>query len=227
MAEQTLIPDVHRLVVEGAEITLHQADKDNTALLIAVGATIVSFLSVCVAFYQATSSRKQVREQLEQAAKHLQDQLNAGREQFFMGVRSSNRQRWVDELREEIADLMAACTVAFRLVLEIVRKQLKGGLTQEAVDALNSQIRTLRREIESLNVRIALRLNPAEEAHRSLLTHVTNLRRVCFNSDDKAPKEFCDSAPARRTDFEAHRTSLLEIAKAVLKSEWERVKRGE
>ena len=144
-----------------------------------------------------------------------------------MGIRSTNRQRWIEELREEITDFVAACTVALRSVNDIAKRQVKGGISQEQADKMGADILGHRREIESLHTRIALRLNSAEDTHKALLDALVGARRTCFAGYNQSIKDFADCYEERRKDFDGLRLKILGNDKLILKMEWERVKRGE
>jgi hypothetical protein len=125
----------------------------------------------------------------------------AARHQAHRSVVSVNRQRWVDELRDELALFFVACA----------------GLGQEAnpnhpfrsIDP-RSAVRSHMTELDRLKSTIELRLNPNEPDHKLLLEQLQD----------------CVDAAINDTAYPRAKETALKTAKRVLKKEWEAVKSG-
>lgn len=123
----------------------------------------------------------------------------AARHQSHRSVVSVNRQKWVDELREEIADFLGQVSE-----MEPMLKML--GKTKDEIPGLTDLIT----QSGVLIARIELRLNPLENDHKELLGQLKECVRIA----------------AQGGDLYAARTEALIRAKRVLKREWQVVKAG-
>ena len=136
--------------------------------------------------------------------------LRLSRRQFNATVLSTGRQKWIDSLRDLLADLMSQLAGL---------SVLKGGWTGEWNGGLGL-LRTdpaLVARVERLvlvrwKIRLMLNLNEAdhEELDRLIGGAVQRLR----------------DEPTRGADTDADIENISRQAKGILKREWERVKRG-
>jgi hypothetical protein len=136
--------------------------------------------------------------------------LRVSRRQFNATVLSTGRQKWIDSLRDLLADLMS------QLAGLSVLKAQWAGEWDRGVGLLRADP-TLVVKLERLvlvrwKVRLMLNLNERdhEELDRIIAAAVQGLR-------DEAPGE---------TDTDADIEAISRQAKGILKREWERVKRG-
>lgn len=118
---------------------------------------------------------------------------------------SEFRQAWIDQVRNDLADFVGL----YRLLTDMAQsaRHEEGGLSKWA-KSVKSEILHL----ESAKIRIELRLNP--EKHRALISKIDVLTShdVLHGADEP-----------RDEVLEA----LVSESQAMLKLEWERVKRGE
>jgi hypothetical protein len=123
---------------------------------------------------------------------------------------SEFRQVWIDELRKDVAQYVSG-TIEFT-ALYAVKKKLKVGeveFLEENFDAI--------RELQALEYRIILRLNPVK--HASLVAKIKALREGMGSIYQQGLNN--KVLEAALTD------AITDDCKKILKSEWERVKRGE
>lgn len=124
-------------------------------------------------------------------------QVNIGARNSRATVVSANRQRWIDALRDDIAEFMA------------IRSQLAGlknagSFERSGQDALLTEERELRSKLQMLRVRIELRINRNEAEHIDLLDAI-----------DQYDREFSSESD----------TALKIRASSIFKAEWERLKK--
>ena len=136
--------------------------------------------------------------------------LRVGRQQFRANVLSVNRQKWIETLRDGLADLVGQLQAAssFRHAVPLPSFTTFGSdpLILARVEAL---IRTA--------AKIELLLNPMEADHQRLQTHIVDAIAMLQKSQiDPDLKERIDHTVAR----------ILEAGQGTLKREWMRVKSG-
>lgn len=120
-------------------------------------------------------------------------------------VLSANRQAWINRLRDELSKFV-------RDVKHIPSAQSSGVLTSsEAIGRCEETL--LREEV------IRLLLNPNEAEHKELLRLMANARTRMINAVN-ANRGLADQ-------MEEVTQPVVELAQQVLKTEWERVKRGD
>jgi len=118
---------------------------------------------------------------------------------------SEFRQEWIDGLRTDVAEWLGEVAMLYRLTTTLTPGDTAG----------NKEAITLRFEnlvkVRTLSVRIELRLNPDE--HTQMLKALRDLR---------------DTAPSAESSVLNPRIAAVsKECKAILKTEWERVKMGE
>jgi len=115
---------------------------------------------------------------------------------------SEFRQAWIDGLRSEISLLIAHMNVIFA-----ARQLGESSWAALRVDAI---------AINQATAQIKLRLNPREEKSRNLLQHIADL------------ENFLHSPQGMRFEkLNELEEQLAEDAQALLKAEWDRVRKGE
>lgn len=120
--------------------------------------------------------------------------------QARVAVLSTNRQAWIDSLRELIAEYFAIANYVHA--------------SDWAERALAEHHERMGR-LSYLNAKIRLMLNPEEEDHKGLLVALGELALLCSN----APK-------VRNKDlWHRHHNDAMTLSQKILKREWERVKR--
>ena len=143
---------------------------------------------------------------------------NIAKRQITASNVSSKRQVWIDELRRDVAEALA---LASRI--EELRRPSPELSREEQMDVFDRRMEAELRAIELL-MRIKLRLNPNEQEHNDLLAAFQELGRA---APDPQPGETDEARRRLQAEFGAARDNLLEITQKILKSEWNRVRRGE
>jgi hypothetical protein len=137
--------------------------------------------------------------------------LAVAKRQINANVLSANRQKWIESLRDLLAELISLFTLAG--VLRTTWKEgWAKGMGPVAADA------ALREKLERLVLvtsKIRLMTNPSEADHQELYRAIeTALER--FKSDDEL----------READTHADVELITQLGQAILKREWQRVKLG-
>lgn len=157
---------------------------------------IVSLVSVCAALVASIAGPLAT--------------LRLSRRQFAATVLSTGRQKWIEQLRDLLADLMSQLAV-----LSVIKRawtgEWNGGLGPLHAD------RSLVAKLEHLvlvrwKIRLMLNLNEADHQE---------LDRLVGGAVQRLRDE-----PPREDDTDADIESISRRAKDILKREWERVKRG-
>lgn len=136
--------------------------------------------------------------------------LAVARRQFNANVLSANRQKWIETLRDMVAELIAL------IVTALVVKAKWQGTWDQGRGALSSDP-TLIEKLERLVLiqsKIRLLLNPTEPDHQRLDQAIdAAIKRL-------RPEESVDA------EMEADIQTITALAQSILKREWQRVKQG-
>jgi hypothetical protein len=160
------------------------------ATAIALASAIFSLGSAAAAWAAVSVGRKNAMDAIEA-------QTNIAARSSRASVVSASRQKWIDALREDVADFLSAVSAAYDL-------RSSGSMAQSGRDALMAEERQCDSKLRMLRNRIELRLNPNETGHQLLLDGL----------DDHA-----------NTHTAATAEIVISRAKGILKDEWERLKR--
>jgi hypothetical protein len=160
------------------------------AATLAVGSAVFAACSAAAAWAAILFGRKNAIDAIEA-------QTNIAARSSRASVVSANRQKWIDALREDLADFLSAVSSAKDL-------QYSGSMSQSGQDALHAEERQCDAKLRTLRNRIELRLNADEAEHQLLLEAL----------DDHASTYTGTTAQL-----------VLSRAKGILKGEWERLKR--
>ena len=136
--------------------------------------------------------------------------LSVARRQFNANVLSANRQKWIETLRDLLAELISL------LVAALVIKSRWKDKWDKGLGLINTDRAFLAKleRIVLVQWKIRLLINPTESDHRELYeTIATALKRLQSEKSHDAETE---------TDIE----SITKLGQLILKREWERVKRG-
>jgi hypothetical protein len=167
------------------------------ALSVALAAVIVG------PFIQQRIANRDRKARGQDLATQLASQRDLTEKQIYAAVRSTNRQNWINAVREDVAAYLSAA-------------QRMGTLFSSGArptgDPEASPLDRLMHELGKLYSLIELRLNPNEVPHNDLLESLRNLSRA---------------AQIDHAKFQTARGEVVEIAQKIFKAEWERVKRGE
>ena len=131
--------------------------------------------------------------------------LWAAKRQIFASVVSASRQNWINALRDAISEFQAIATgITIHRILE-----------QKSEKTLAVEIQ----QMSQLRYKIELLFNPSEVDHQQLIEHIKTLLTVTMGlthaNDDK-----------QREAFAKTNKQLTKQAQAILKREWNVVKKG-
>ncbi|HKE96125.1 MAG TPA: hypothetical protein VKB34_17585 [Povalibacter sp.] len=136
--------------------------------------------------------------------------LSVARRQFSANVLSANRQKWIETLRDMLAELISL------MVAVVVVKARRQGAWDRGQGAIAEDPKLLMKleRIVLVQWKIRLLLNPTEPDHQELYRAIEAafIRIQSEESNDAA------------TDADLQR--MTELTQAILKREWQRVKRG-
>ena len=125
------------------------------------------------------------------------------RRQIRASVVSASRQKWIDSLRDDLAQVYTAIHVL--------------GLQRSLELISDDELHARMAELTLLESRISLRLNPKEEDHRAILSSI----------HESIQAMGAGSETAKRAAIQTHLSHLQQNAQVALKREWERVKNGD
>lgn len=136
--------------------------------------------------------------------------LTVAKRQFNATVLSANRQKWIESLRDTLAELVSLLVAALVVKAKWKDKWEKGRGALSADPALLEKLQ----RIVLTQSKIRLLLNPTEVDHQRLgETIETALKRL-------QAEESLDA------ETEADIEIITKLAQSILKREWQRVKRG-
>jgi hypothetical protein len=130
---------------------------------------------------------------------------------------SSKRQVWIDELRKDVAEALALLSR-----IEELKRPSPDLSREEQLDVFDTRMEAELRAVELL-MRVKLRLNPNEQAHNDLVAAFEELSRA---APDPQSGETDEARRRLQAEFGAARENVLKITQKILKSEWNRVRRG-
>ena len=137
--------------------------------------------------------------------------LAVARRQFNASVLSANRQKWIETLRDLLAELISLLVTAL-----VVKENWQGSWERggHAAVAGNSELLAKLERIVLVQNKIRLLLNPSEDDHIHL-----------YRTIDVAFKRIRDEGPSDK-ESEADIDTIIKLSQAILKREWQRVKAG-
>lgn len=156
-------------------------------------------VSAAIAFVAAVAAWGSLLVQRGNTKRTIKAQVEIAARQSRASVVSASRQRWIDSIRDDIAEFLST-EDAFKSL------RYRESMTRAGQEAILVDEQTLVRTRLRLRKRIELRLNPAKEHHQALLQALDRHMETTVTE------------PALETE-------LLSKTKALLKDEWERVKR--
>ena len=136
--------------------------------------------------------------------------LSVGRRQVAASVLSTNRQRWIDTLRESLADLLAQLATV-SVIKATWQEKWDKGIGPIAADP--SRLEKLQRLV-LVQFRIRLLLNPTEPDHQEL-----------YRAIEQAILRLREERSVE-AETEADVETISKLGQAILKREWRRVKSG-
>jgi hypothetical protein len=143
--------------------------------------------------------------------------LTVARRQISANVVSVNRQRWIETLRDLVAELIALIATGMMVRLERARDS-------KSVGALFTSDPLMIQKVERIVMvrnKIRLLTNPNEDDHRQLLDAIDVAFRYLSSDLTSAASDDVAGMLEPRID------AITRCAQAILKREWTRVKRGD
>jgi hypothetical protein len=136
--------------------------------------------------------------------------LTVARRQFNANVLSANRQKWIETLRDMLAELISLLVAALVIKADWKEKWDHG----RGVIAKNPELLDKLERIVLVQWRIRLLINPTEADHQELYRAIeTAFKRL-------------QSEESHDSETEADIEDITRLAQVILKREWQRVKRG-
>lgn len=136
--------------------------------------------------------------------------LSVAKRQFNATVLSANRQKWIESLRDLLAELISLFVAALVVKIDWKDKWDKGMGPLKADPNLLPKLE----RIVLVQWKIRLLINPAEADHEKLYRAITSAFKRLQAED------------VLDADTEADIEKIATLAQAILKREWVRVKQG-
>ena len=185
-------------------------------LVLAVVALVALFLGP---WMQWRIAKKQVQMQAEVAKLQIETQSRIATRQIADNI-SSKRQNWIDELRKEAAEFL---TVVGR-IQELKRPRVEQLIATTEIHEDFKERLAVEMRAKELGTRIKLRLNPNEAKHNRLVQLISEMASNGYQLDRQY--SVADEEHLVRV-FNDASNAVVEHLQAILKHEWERVKKGD
>ncbi|MFB4912678.1 hypothetical protein ACE3KU_03500 [Enterobacter hormaechei subsp. steigerwaltii] len=161
--------------------------------------------------------------QLADLAEARETQIQLARMTFNAQVLSSNRQQWINNLRENVSCYISLLGVELSLrTLYDVQKKSPNQASGSHFDTLQQSIEN-KRKISELATKIELMLNPNELTTKALLQCIREVDKIIRNEE---PLMFFKEESEASKQFARKIKSLKRVTQRCLKNEWKRVKEG-
>ena len=185
-------------------------------LALALVALIAVFLGP---WMQWRIAKKQVQMQADIARLQIETQSRIATRQIADNI-SSKRQNWIDELRKDAAEFL---TVVGR-IQELKRPRVKQMTAATEIAEDFKERLTAEMRAKELGTRIRLRLNATEAEHIRLVQLIAELASKGYELNRQYSP---DDEQRTALIFNDASNAVVEHLQAILKYEWERVKRGD
>lgn len=162
--------------------------------LTASAAVIASAIAGTIAWYGIKAAR-------DNLARQMDDQRKIAQKVARASVVSANRQKWIDAIRDDLAELITADDV----MLEHSRTNFNNVPVDDR-EKYKERVGAARAKVQLMHRRIQLRLNPSKPTHEALMRAVDTL------------------IAATDPDHRNARNGLIEGAQSFLRHEWLRLK---
>lgn len=167
---------------------------------------------------QASISRRQIAIQARIAKRQVETQASIASRQIADNI-STKRQNWIDELRKDSSEFLTVVGHIQELKRPQVVSATGGSSAENFKERLKAEMRA-----KELFTRIRLRLNPTESAHNKLVELIMTIAEKGY--DLNRPYTQAQELQAAQ-EFSRATHAVVEHLQVILKSEWERVKRGD
>ena len=135
--------------------------------------------------------------------------IRVARQQFKTSVIANNRERWIESLRDAMAEYIAMVTS-----ISLIARHTKSA-TAEFTYADPEFLKTAER-IVFMRSKILLMTNPMKPLHRDLCQRIDTVHRV-----------LAENRALEHEEWRAHLDAITLAGHKVLHAEWDRVKRGD
>lgn len=195
-----------------------------------LGAVVGAAIPAAIAFYTIRQNNKAGEEQRAQQALDLDNarktQLKIAEKSFSAQVLSTNRQNWINDLRQMLIDISSLCEshVFYRRAhIEEVKGMRWNNGTQEKVDFyFESRLKT-DTEIRQKYFKIRLMLNNSELTSKAIIMLTEKLIHCATKKDLQLMPDLIDETDPELVELIER---LLKVSQRCLKAEWDRVKAG-
>jgi hypothetical protein len=188
-----------------------EVHKDGATIVIALLSAAIALVATIVGpVITLLIARKQIASGFETQRQQTDTAIRVARLNFNALVVSTNRQKWIDTLRDTLAEFLA------------VARHVASDIRSSGFDT--AMIDRVRRMLE-LSTKVELLLNPIEPDHVAFVQRLRELQSAAISRDAVGLGEKESAADADHLDSLV--SDLTARAKQILKAEWERVKAGE
>jgi len=135
--------------------------------------------------------------------------ISVARRQFKASVISNNRERWIEALREAIAEYISVVASAALIARHATVINGQGAYADE-------EMRKTAERIMLVRTKIVLMTNPTKMSHRDLCQSIEVVHRALVENQVMEPER-----------WRSQLNTITLAGHAVLEAEWARVKRGD
>lgn len=157
----------------------------------------IAQISAGIALLAAAGAWAALFVQRRNATETIRAQVNIGARSSRAAVVSANRQKWIDAVRDDIAEFSSIRS-------QIAVAKFSRGTQPANRDALATEERELRSKLHMLRARVEMRLNHNEDDHLALLASMDRYSQSAASEDD---------------------IDMRTKARCILKAEWTRLKK--
>ncbi|MCX8574464.1 MULTISPECIES: hypothetical protein [unclassified Gilliamella] len=144
----------------------------------------------------------------------------AGRKRIGIEVLSKNRQEWINDLRKQVSEFTSIST---KMPVDIIYKKIT---TTYNINDKNEIIEKISR-LAIIRDYLILLLNPDEKDSQNINTSIQNIMSIINDLNNKDKQELSETILQEFNKEILHKIEeLTKNTQKVLKTEWERVKKG-
>lgn len=144
----------------------------------------------------------------------------AGRKRIGIEVLSKNRQEWINDLRKQVSEFTSIST---KMPVDIIYKKIT---TTYNINDKNEIIEKISR-LAIIRDYLILLLNPDEKDSQNINTSIQNILSIINDLNNKDKQELSETILQEFYKEILHKIEeLTKNTQKVLKTEWERVKKG-
>lgn len=144
----------------------------------------------------------------------------AGRKRIGIEVLSKNRQEWINDLRKQVSEFTSIST---KMPVDIIYKKIT---TTYNINDKHEIIEKISR-LAIIRDYLILLLNPDEKDSQNINTSIQNIMSIINDLNNKDKQELSETILQEFNKEILHKIEeLTKNTQKVLKTEWERVKKG-